>query len=291
MDLTEIKTLRGQLDWSSRLLFAPLSVRVRPVRIGELAGEWLLPEQGETPTVILYLHGGGYAIGSLATHRGLVGKLAEETGLAALHIDYRLAPEHPFPAALEDAVHAYQWLLAQNHQVILAGDSAGGGLCMALQLALRQLNLPMPLACVCFSPWVDLTFSGESAHIQADMDPIVRPQEVGPWGEAYAGTHDITHPMISPLFTTNFQGLAPLLIQASTTEVLTDDARRLAANIEQQGGKVQLELYPELLHVWQLFWRFIPEANEAIQAASHFIQDELAVLSLGSSPGQQRKSA
>ncbi|RMG67672.1 MAG: alpha/beta hydrolase [Bacteroidetes bacterium] len=274
MDVDNIPQIRQLLEYSAIPLYLPAGVQTRSFRLAGMPAEWYLPRACDREHVLLYLHGGGYSAGSIATHRGLVGRLAQAAGVAALQIEYRLAPEHPFPAALQDAVHAYEWLLAQGYppsRIIMAGDSAGGGLCMATQLALREMGKPLPAGTVLFSPWVDLTFSGDSARTYATTDPIVHVAEVAGWGRAYAGDYRITHPMISPLFA-DLQDLPPVLIQASDSEALTDDARRLHAKIQAIGGESTLALSPAMLHVWQLFWRYLPEAEQAVLSAAAFLQ-------------------
>lgn len=274
MDVASIPQIRRLLEYSALPLYLPGGVQTRRFRLANLPAEWYLPRGCDREHVLLYLHGGGYAVGSLDTHRGLVARLAQAAGIAALQVEYRLAPEHPFPAALQDAVHAYEWLLAQGYppsRITLAGDSAGGGLCMATQLALREMGKPLPAGTVLFSPWVDLSFSGASAQTHATSDPIVHVAEVAGWGQAYAGSYRLTHPMISPLFA-DLQGLPPVLIQASDSEALTDDARRLHAALQAAGVQSDLSLTPDMLHVWQLFWRYLPEAEQALLAAAAFVQ-------------------
>ncbi|GAB4403083.1 MAG: alpha/beta hydrolase [Bacteroidia bacterium] len=276
MHLSQVPRIRKLLEISSIPLYLPLGVSARLLRIGDLLAEWYTPRKADPKLVLLYLHGGGYCVGSILTHRGLVARLAQEAGIQAMQIDYRLAPEHPFPAALEDAVHAYQWLLQQGyeaHQILLAGDSAGGGLAVALQLTLREMGLPLPVATLYFSPWVDIRFSTDSARTYATSDPIIHVAEVAGWGEAYAGSYPLDHPMISPVLA-DLTGLPPALIQASDSEVLTDDARMLQQGYARYGSTCELQLWPEMLHVWQMFWRMIPEAKQAIAQGADFLRQQ-----------------
>jgi acetyl esterase/lipase len=278
MDISQIAGLRRVLDISSVALYLPMGVSSRSMQVNGVPAEWLSYAGADPASVLLFLHGGGYAVGSPQTHRGLAGRIAQESGIPALLIDYRLAPEHPFPAALQDAVHAYQWLLEEGYapeRIVLAGDSAGGGLCLSTLLSLRELALPLPRACVCLSPWVDLSFSGESAQRFAEEDPIVSVKEVRNWAHAYAGDYPVGHPMISPLFA-DLGGLPPVLIQASENEVLSDDALRLAQRLQAAGNPVELQTWAGVLHVWQLFWRLVPEAEEAIEQIGAFIGEQLA---------------
>jgi len=278
MDASQISMVRRMLDLSASALYLPLGVQSKAVKIGQMAAEWLTPKQAHPRRVLLFLHGGGYAVGSLTTHRALAGKLAMMAGTHALIVDYRLAPEHPFPAALEDAVQAYQWLLHQGyeaHQIILAGDSAGGGLCMSLQLCLKSMGQALPAGSVLFSPWVDLTFSGLEVEEHQPYDPVVRAEQVRSWAAAYAKNVPLFHPLVSPLFG-DLRGLSPVLIQASDREVLTDDAVRLANALGDAHTETHLQLWPGVLHVWQLFWRYVPESMDALSHAAEFMQKQLA---------------
>ncbi len=273
VDLNDIPRVRKLLRLSGPTLALPSQVVAVAQIWQQLPVEWVHPDNTNQHKAILFLHGGGYAVGSIQTHRGLAARLAQRAGTSALLIDYRLAPEHPFPAALQDAVSAYQTLLGEGYDpghIALAGDSAGGGLAIACMVALRDMNIPLPACCVCFSPWVDLGFSGESATRFADEDPIVKVKEVTNWGTAYAGAFPVTYPLVSPLFA-DLSHLPPILIQASDCEVLTDDARRLATKLEEAGVEVHLQIWPQMIHVWQLFWRIVPEAEAALTAAGAFI--------------------
>lgn len=274
VDLNNIPRVRKFLTLSGPTLALPKDVETRTNTWEHLPVEWLYPVGANKEKVILYLHGGGYSVGSIQTHRGLAARLAQWANTTAVVIDYRLAPEHPFPAALEDAVLAYQMLLAKGYDpghIAIAGDSAGGGLAIATLLALRDMkHLPMPGCTLCFSPWVDLSFCGESAKTNAEFDPIVRIKEVSNWGYDYAGEYEINNPLISPL-NGDLSDLPSIMIQASDKEVLTSDATRLAEKLEAVGNDVHLQLWPELLHVWQLFWRMVPEADDALKAAGAFI--------------------
>jgi acetyl esterase/lipase len=279
MDAAQIPTLRRMLDLSASALYLPSGVQSKGLMLGDIPAEWLIPRQAHPRRVLLFLHGGGYAVGSLTTHRALAAKLALMAGCRALIIDYRLAPEHPFPAALEDAVMAYQWLLTSQgyaaEDVMLAGDSAGGGLCMALQLCLKSLEQPLPAGSVLFSPWVDMTFSGPEVLAHQPTDPVVQADQVQSWAKAYAVDYPLFHPMLSPLFG-DLSGLGPILIQASDCEVLTDDAVRLANALVEAHTETHLQLWPGVLHVWQLCWRYVPESLDALVHAAAFMQKQWA---------------
>ena len=231
---------------------------------------------GDDPTVF-YLHGGGYCIGSIATHRDVVARFVRSTGGRALSIDYRLAPEHPFPAALDDATAAYRWLLSTGvdpARVVIAGDSAGGGLTVATLVALRDAGDPLPALGVCISPFVDMGLSGESMTTRADADPLIGQENLGPWVEAYLGGADPTTPLASPIYA-GLAGLPPLLIMMGTAEVLYDDATRLAERARAAGVDVTLEPWEEMVHAWPLFSFAIPEGQQAIDRIAAFIKERL----------------
>ncbi|WP_165768181.1 alpha/beta hydrolase [Hymenobacter amundsenii] len=223
--------------------------------------------------VILYLHGGGYVLGSLNTHRALVGSLAQRCGVAALAINYRKAPEYPFPAALEDALTAYYWLLERGHvpaDIIVAGDSAGGGLALALLLALRDAGEPLPAAAVGLSPWTDLKLpAGTLRSICQEESLLLEALEIRSWGPLYAADTPLNHPLISP-GRAELHGLPPLLIQISNAEVLGDDVRRFADQARAAGTPVTLQVFDGLVHWWHLFWRFVPEAATALDRVADF---------------------
>ncbi|MEL6670970.1 MAG: alpha/beta hydrolase [Bacteroidota bacterium] len=274
LEIEGIPKLRKVLDSASRLLFLPGGVTKESFQIGRIPAAWLRPQGADKDKVVLFLHGGGFAVGSTQTHQGLAARLAQKAELQCLIFDYRLAPEHPFPAGLEDAVASYQYLLAQGFEpghIVLAGDSAGGGLALSLQVTLKAMGLPLPAACLLFSPWVDLSFSGASAVLYKDTDPIVCPEKVLDWALVYAGKESLRHPMVSPLFA-DLSGLSPTYIQASTTEVLTDDAIRLQRALKKAKVAVNLSLWEETMHVWQLFWGTVPEADKALVEGAAFLR-------------------
>lgn len=265
--------IRKQLELAGKRIPPARDIRWTPVRAGEVAAEWTWAPSVRHDRVLLYLHGGGYVSGSPMSHRSLTGELSRAANMRVLSVDYRLAPEHPFPAGLDDAVAAYQWLLAQGiapSRVAIGGDSAGGGLTVATLLALRERGLPQPAAAVCLSPWVDLEISGESHRTCAHLDPMLWSEGFPPLVKHYAGEHDPRHPMISPLHA-ELSGLAPLLVQVGTREVLLDDARRLSERITAAGGRVELEIWDHMIHVFQLF-RFLPEARRAVTRLGAFIR-------------------
>jgi epsilon-lactone hydrolase len=228
------------------------------------------------PTV-LYFHGGGYVAGSARTGTHLAAELARRTGGRALSVDYRLAPEHPYPAAVQDGLAAYAGLLdsgVSSSQVLVAGDSAGGGLAVATLLAARDQGLPQPAAVAVFSPWADISRSGASMRTKAGADPLFSYDAMGWYADRYVPAGDRSAPLASPVFAT-LAGLPPLLIQAGSHEVLLDDAVRLAANAGRDDVDVTLRVAPEGTHVFQLHFGALDEADEAIDDIARFFQQHL----------------
>ena len=265
---------RSQYDRAERVFPTPPDVKVEPVTAPERAAEWLTPPGARTDAVVLYLHGGGYAIGSPRSHRHLAAAIARAAGSRALLLDYRLAPEHPFPAALDDAVAAYQWLVRDGiapSRIVIAGDSAGGGLTLATLLALRDRGLPLPAGAVGISPWVDLTNSAASYATKAAVDPIVTIEGIALLTQAYIGTGDPKQPLVSPLYA-DLRGLPPLLIHVGSDEVLLDDAAGLAARARAAGVDVTLREWPQMIHVWHWFISMLDEAEQAIAEIGAFVK-------------------
>jgi epsilon-lactone hydrolase len=264
---------RAQYERAEKVFPTPPDVKVERVSAPVAPGEWLRPPGAEPGRVVLYLHGGGYVIGSPRSHRHLAAAIAAAAGARALLLDYRLAPEHPFPAALEDATAAYRWLLEQGVApggIVIAGDSAGGGLTVATLLALREAKVPLPAAGVCISPWVDLTCGGASYRTKAASDPIVKQAAVAEMARAYLGAATpATTPLASPLFA-DLRGLPPLLIHVGSEEVLLDDAIQLAERAKAAGVDATLEVYERMIHVWHWFLPMLDEAPAAVEAIGRF---------------------
>jgi len=256
--------------------FAPpvADVACTPVDAGGVPAEWVAASVARGDRAVLYLHGGGYCVGSINTHRHLAGDVSRAAGARVLLIDYRLAPEHPFPAAVDDAVRAYRFLLdagiSPRHGAI-AGDSAGGGLTVAALLALRDADVPLPAAGVCLSPWLDLTQSGASMDGKAAVDPMVQRDRLQRLADAYLAGADPKTPLASPLFA-NLTGLPPLLIQVGTAETLLDDSTRLAERARAAGVPVTLEAWDDMIHVWQAFASLLPEGGQAIERIGAFLR-------------------
>ena len=242
--------------------------------LGGVPGEWHEAQFGSKETVVLYLHGGGYVLGSPTSHQGLAGLLANLAQARVFVLDYRLAPEAPFPAALDDAVAAYKALLDDGERpekIVIAGDSAGGGLTISLMNALKAQGIPLPAAGVCLSPWVDLSFSGDSMQTNAKADSILCKQSLSWLGGQYLGDIAENDPQVSPLFA-DLNGLPPLLIQVGSDEVLLDDAVRLNKFAKKAGVDSTLEVWHGQVHVWQLMSRLIPEARQALHVVGTFIK-------------------
>lgn len=223
---------------------------------------------------VLYLHGGGYCIGSPETHRALAGHIAKAGGAACFLPDYRLAPEHPHPAALEDALAAYRWLLAQPQapsKIAIAGDSAGGGLTLALALAIRAAGLPQPAALVLMSPWTDLALTGASFMERAARDPILSPAIGRLWSRLYLGAQSPREPLCSPLYA-DLAGLPPMLLQVGSEEILLDDSRRLATRARAAGVAVTLNEYQGLWHDFQLQAGILQASDAAIAEIGAFLR-------------------
>jgi len=243
------------------------------LRIGDITAEWIVPPEAASDRVILYLHGGGYVMGSIATHRATVARIARAAKARALVIEYRLAPEHQFPAAVDDSLAAYKWLLAQGYQpgkIVIAGDSAGGGLTLSTLLAIREAKLPMAAAGVAISPWADLEGTGDSHKTRAERDPMVGSANLGPMAKHYIGERDPKHPLASPIHA-DYRGLPPLLIQVGDAETLLDDSNRVAARAKAHRVKVDLEVWDDMIHVWHAFAKILPEGQQAIDKIGKFV--------------------
>ncbi len=266
---------RVEMEASVALLPMAEGVSFEPVKIGDMQAEWIIPSEIKNDSTILYLHGGGYCLGSITTHRSMVSFLAKASKSKALMIDYRLAPENPFPAAVEDAVSAYRWLLARGTQpqrLVISGDSAGGGLTVATLVDLKEKGEPQPAAAICLSPWVDLEGIGDSMVTKAEEDQMLTREELIEFSNNYLAAADPRSPLAAALYA-DLQGLPPLLIQVGTAEVLLDDATRLAARAKDAGVPVVLENWDDMFHVWQMLIGLgVPESQDAIDVIARFIK-------------------
>ncbi len=235
-------------------------------------GEWLTPTGVSGDITVYYLHGGGYSIGSVNTHARMVALIAAACDARAFAVDYRLAPENPFPAGLDDAVAGYRWLLGQGvdpARLVIGGDSAGGGLTLATLLRLREAGDPLPAATVLLSPWTDLEGAGDSIKTRREADPMIDPTGMPEMARSYYRDEDVRNPLVSPLHA-DFTGLPPMLIQVGDAEVLLDDSTRVARRADAAGVDITLEVNDEMIHVFQFFAPLLPEAVAAIERIGEF---------------------
>ena len=252
-------------------------VKRQVVSAGGVAAEWLDGPAARPDRAVLYLHGGGYVLGGVDSHRDLIARLSAATGARGLGLNYRLAPEHPYPAAVDDAVAAYRFLLAQGfapERLAIAGDSAGGGLTAATLVALRDRKLPLPAAAALLSPWVDLEGTGESMNGGVADDPMVRKDLVAMMGPTYLNGASAREPLASPLFA-DLRGLPPLLVQVGRREVLLDDSVRFVRAAQKAKVDVALEVWPGMIHVWQIFASELEEGREAIARLGEFLRKHM----------------
>lgn len=262
---------RKIMDGNAEQFPVPAGVAIRRADLGGLGAEWAIPDgltdEAGAGNTLLYFHGGGYVVGSTVSHRHIVSRIALAAKARVLSVDYALAPENPFPAAVKDGVKAYRWLLDQGQkpeQIALAGDSAGGGLAAATLLAVREEGLPLPAGAALISPWSDLTCATDSYETRAETDPMITPEGIRELANVYLTGADPRDPLASPNFG-NLAGLPPLLIQVGDDEVLLDDSRNLAARAREAGVDVDLEVAPDMFHVWHAFYQMFTPGEEAIE--------------------------
>lgn len=267
---------RARLEETMTALPEVGGATTEPVMCGTVPAELIRPDSGAQPAgTLLYLHGGGYTVGSLLSHRRVVTSLCLASGARGLSVAYRLAPEDPFPAAVDDAVTAYKWLIGPGGEspsrVVVSGDSAGGGLSMALLVRLRGEGLPPPAGAFLISAWTDLAATGASLQTRAEVDPmLVSIDELARKAAQYAGPAGVRDPLVSPLYA-DLSGLPPLLIHVGDAEVLLDDSTRLAERAQQAGVPVEQQVWPEAFHDFHMYAGVIPEADEAIAQAGAWI--------------------
>jgi len=269
----DIRKERDELDGLGAMFRVPKGIKVVAVSAGGVPAEWLIPPGISTDRVVLYLHGGSYVAGSINSHRSLAANIAVASKACALIIDYRLAPEHPHPAAVEDGVTAYRWLISSHvdpRHLAVAGDSAGGGLTIALLLSLRDGNLPLPAAGVCLSPLTDLALTGESWKSKAKVDLILYAYKELEFARMYLGGIEPQAPLASPLYA-DLKGLPPLLVQVGTDETLLSDSRRLVDHARQAGVDAIIDEWEKMQHVWQFAASFVPESRRAVERIGKFI--------------------
>jgi acetyl esterase/lipase len=254
----------------------PADVAVEEITVGGVRAERLVPPGADPTRALLYLHGGGYALGSAKAYRPFTARVAHEFGGPTVVINYRLAPEHPFPAGLEDAVAAIRALSAERggEQLVLCGDSAGGGLALAAMISLRDQGHPLPAAAALLSPWVDLDGAAEPNAMRAALDPIITPEAVTNLGSMYVGQGDKKNPLVSPTYA-NLTGLPPLLVHMGTRELQYDDALAFVEKARGAGVSVDLQIWDEMLHVFQLF-PVLPESRRALAGIAAFLRKQVA---------------
>jgi len=271
-----LEAQRQRLEDFAQRFRMPKNVAVEKVQMDSVPCEWLRVPGSRENCVLLYLHGGAYCAGSLNTHRRFVADLALEFAMDALLVDYRLAPELPFPAALDDAMTVYARLRQErpDADIIVAGDSAGGGLSLALLLRLKSENGPMPGMALLLGPWVDLVCENESYRTVGDKEVMLDQARLKRNARMYAGEETLTNPLISPIYA-DLSGLPPVLIQTGTYDFLSGEAQMVAEQLEEAGGKVVLEVWPKMIHSWQFLNRLLPEARRAIRSLRDFIRDNL----------------
>lgn len=254
----------------------PPNITIREDFIEGMKAEWLIPKDSNPDKVILYVHGGGYVSGSCSDHRGFISKFAKNTGVQNLVFEYRLAPEHSFPAALEDSVKIYQWLLSSGFKpenILIAGESAGGGLCLATLLALKERNIPLPIAGVAISPWTDLICSSESYKTKNKFSPA----PLNSWtvfSKYYVGDNKADNPLISPLYG-DLKGLPPIFINAGEDDELYEDGEKFYLKAKEAGVDIQFRAGKRMLHCYPLLAPMFQEATEAMNEIVYFVKKKL----------------
>jgi epsilon-lactone hydrolase len=274
-----IDEMRASYEMFTQLTTEPTGVRWTEVDAGGVPAIWADPTGGAEDRVIQYVHGGGYVIGSADYYRKLTGHLANAIGCRVLNVDYRLAPEHPHPAPVEDSTTAYRWLLDQGIEpghIAISGDSAGGGLTMATLLSIRDNDLPMPAAAMPLSPWVDMEGTGGSMTSRQERDVLVSADVIKGMAEAFLQGQDARDPLAAPLHA-DLRGLCPLYIQVGDDETLLDDSVRLAERAQAAGVDCRLDVFPEMQHVFQMAAGTMPESDEAIGRLAAWVRPHLGL--------------
>jgi len=270
----EIAERRSSFDAFAQVFPTADDIVVESVSANGVPAEWTSVKGADQSRVVLYVHGGGYVIGSLDSHRHLASEIARDLGARTLALHYRLAPEHPFPAPVEDTLAGYRFLLAQGilpRNIAIAGDSAGGGLVVAALVAIREAGLEQPSCGWCISPWVDMEGIGGSMTALAETDPIVQKEPLLEMSAYYLGGADPRSPLAAPLYA-DLRGIAPLFIQVGAAETLLDDAVRLAGVAGAADVPVTMEVWPEMVHVWHLFHPRLAAGRRAITVGARYIR-------------------
>ena len=270
----DVRKVRRLWDYLGGLMLTAFGVDKVRDEINGLYAEWLTPQERMDGKLLLYLHGGGYVVGGCDMHRQMVSHIARAGHIQALLPEYRLSPESKYPAAIEDAVGIYRTLLARGtkaEDMVIAGDSAGGGLAVATLLSLRDAGDPLPAAAILLSPFLDATASGESMQSRAQQDPWFRAQDISLIADYYCEPQQRRDPLVSPIFA-DVGGLPSLYIQVGDDEILLSDSERFAQKIAAAGGEIDLEIWPEMWHVFQMFVGKMPESGRAINKIGNFIR-------------------
>lgn len=273
----DIHEARAVLDQAFAVYPPASDVTIFEIDAGGVPCQWITVPGVSQDRLIIYFHGGAYATCSPTTHKDLISRLSLASGAAALGVDYRLAPEYLFPTAVEDCLAAYNWALGHGFEprnIVLAGDSAGGGLVVSVLLAARDSALPLPAAGVCFSPWVDLECTGESMSVNDHLDAFIKYEGLFGRAQSYLGEADPKHPWASALYA-DLHGLPPLLIHVGSAETLLDDSTRLAILAKNAGVDVSFKIWDDMVHVWQLFASVLPEGQQSIDESGEFIRSKL----------------
>ena len=276
-----IDQVRKGMEVAAWMALLPAKTKVEQTAYGGVFAEWVCAKNVNKENVILFLHGGGYNTGSPRTHRELAAHISKASNAKVLLPDYRLAPENPFPAALEDALTSYRWLIESgysNGKIAIAGDSAGGGLALATCFSVRDNREPIPSSLACISPWTDLEMTGESVKSMKNIDPMVSfsPAKImaslQTMASNYIGPNDSRSPLISPVYA-DLKNFPPMIIQVGSDEILLDDSRRMAERAKQAGVDLTISIYEGMWHVFHIFYRVIPEAKHAVHELGSFIKN------------------
>ncbi len=265
---------RERLESLAKYQAMPPKVDVQQTRVGDIYGEWLRPNHANNGRATLFFHGGAYTMGSCNTNRAIASRVAIASTTPSLIFEYRLAPEYPFPAALEDALAAHLWLISRGispQKIAFVGGSAGGGLAIATALSLRDNGDPLPAAIICISPWVDLELTGESMMTRAGVDPLMNREYLQSHATRYIGDHNPRSPLISPIYA-DLHGLPPMLIQVGDYETLLSDSVRLADQARNANVDVILDTWEGMWHFWHLSARLVAEGKQAIDKIGAFIR-------------------
>lgn len=269
-----VEEIRESFEQIASMVKVPKDAKCEPINAGGVPAEWISVPESIKDRVLLYFHGGGYVAGSINSHREYCVRLARASKTRVLLVGYRLAPEHPFPAALEDAVKAYQWLISSEEilpkNLVIAGESAGGGLTVATLLKLRDDNVELPIAGVSLSPFMDMAVTGDSLKTKAEIDPLATQEMLEFDAKLYLGGEDSRNPLASPLYA-DLKGLPPLYIQVGSAEILLDDSIRFVDAAKAAGVDVKFEIWDDMIHMFQMFATMAPEGQDAINKIGEFV--------------------